>query len=158
MSSVPYYDPFIDCSQFPIEEEENSDEIPENIENLNAHPPSMIPLIPSQFTLPIMESNQESESETNIVTNDDHSIVFTDVKNLKPVLYTKTNYDQSMHISKWLTQFKGLIILPLDAISYIRKPTGKHIKNPKTIVFIQNGIDSQEYADLNEAVRLIYDQ
>lgn len=162
MASFPYYDPFMDFSQFPQEEEanfneeESYDEIPENIENLNAHPPAMVPMIPSQFTLPPMTESDETDTEPTIATNEDHCITITDVKNLKPVLYTKTFYDESMHISKWLTQYTGLIILPLDAISLIRKPTGKHLKNPNVIVYIQDGPNSSEYEDLNEAVRLIY--
>lgn len=157
MASFPYYDPFIDFSQFPQEEESYS-EIPENIENLNAHPPAMIPILPSQFTLPPMTSSEETDTETTVATNEDHCITITDVKNLKTVLYTKTFYDESMHISKWLQQYQGLIILPLDAISLIRKPTGKHLKNPNVIVFIQDGPNSSEYEELNEAVRLIYNQ
>lgn len=115
------------------------------------------PIPPSPAMLPLPQiSVSDSESDVPVATNEDHCVTTTDLKNLKAVVQTKTHYDGSMNISSWLKQYPGLIILPLDAISYIRKPTGHHMKNPQALVYLQDGTCAQNYNDFVEAVDFFY--
>ena len=127
----------------------NLDGMPDDCEESYSEEPSTI------YNLP-PSSVSESESDVPVATNEDHCVVTTDLKDLKAVVQTKTHYDGSVHISNWLTQYPGLIILPLTAISFVRKPTGHHVKNPQVLVYLHDGHNAQNYTDFAEAVDFLY--
>lgn len=103
-------------------------------------------------------TDSSSSDENPHVASDPSSdaIHMTDLKNIRTVLSILTRYPGGV-LSNHLKQFPGLIILPLDAVSMLRKPTGNHIANPTAILYVPNG-SPEEYSifnNFNEAIRLL---
>lgn len=119
----------------------------------------------SQFTdmddVPIVQYNvtpPDFFTDTgNVVTDsNEESIKITDVKNIKSVVSSLTNY-KGGSLSNYLKNFPGLIVLPLSAVTLIRKPSGGHLFNPKILLYIPNkGIENYEHMqNFNQAIALI---
>lgn len=89
-----------------------------------------------------------SESEVPVVTTEDCCVTTTDLKNLKAVVQAKTNYTGEGQLSSYLKDVPGLIILPLHAVTFIRKPVNHHRSNPQALVYIHSDSQSQDYPNL----------
>lgn len=109
----------------------------------------------------IQFTNDESSSsnEEVVVLSDpaDPSIHMTNLENLRAVLSIITRFPGGV-LSNFLKNFGGLIILPLSAVSMIRKPSSNHNNNPPAFVYYpENGPNSAPHMNqLNEVMRLIY--
>lgn len=122
--------------------------------------PSLDPMDPcyEEFgNVPFDESDQEysysctetaSESEVPVATTEDCCITTTDLKNLKTVIQAKSNYTGEGQLSSYLKDVPGLIILPLHAVTFIRKPVSHHRSNPQALVYFHSDSQSQDYPNL----------
>lgn len=91
--------------------------------------------------------NDRYDEEPNIHTaNDVDCVVMTSLDKLSEVLATRTFFHGG-RLSEHVSRHRGCIILPLSAITQIRKPTGNHIANPMCIIYHE--IDpNQNYHDI----------
>lgn len=128
-----------------------------------SQPDSFFP-VPPPFS-PAYEETSDSESETvdegpqpHLGTvPDEPAIRMTDLKNVRQVLATMTNYNGGQ-IGNHLKKGQGLIILPLHAVSVLRVPHGRHVGNYKVMVYVPM-MPRNHYAHLetfNEAIDHIY--
>lgn len=104
-------------------------------------------------------NDSSSSNDEQILINDpnDPNIHITNLENLRVVLSLLSHFPGGI-LSNHLRNFPGLIILPISAISMIRKPTANHNANPSAFVYFPS--DGQTLAphlnQLNEVVRLLY--
>ena len=109
--------------------------------------------------LPVLNtSSSEDNEEPNVATDpSEDSIHMSDLKSIRTVLGLITKTPGGI-LSQHLKNKQGLIILPLSAVSMLRKPSGKHINNPPAIIYYpSNGPESVPHLQqFNEAIRLIY--
>lgn len=89
----------------------------------------------------------EGSNPGYVVDPSEDSIHFTDCLNLKSVVSTLTQYEGGSFV-KHLTQFPGLIIMPLTGCTYIRKPNKTHIRNPNILIYLPKG-EYHSYQHLN---------
>ena len=104
-------------------------------------------------------SDSDSYDENPHVATDanEEAVRLTDLKNLKTVISVSTNYNGG-NLTNYLKQIPGLIILPLSAVSMIRKPSGGHTYNPVVLTYIPKG-PAENYSHLgnfNNAINCIY--
>ena len=115
--------------------------------------PDNIPLV--QYDLSPSDS---SDDNVHVVTDPtEDSIKITDVKNVRSVISSTTNFAGGS-LTNYLKNVPGLIILPLSAVTFIRKPSGGHIYNPKALVYIPNkGIENYSHLpNFNQAIGLVH--
>ena len=108
---------------------------------------------------------EESESETysdypEPATSTDSNIEavhLTDMASVREVLSTLSNRN-SGQIGQHLKTHKGLLILPLHAVSLLRMPTGRHTGNyPLLIYYPEKPIEEYpSLANLNAAINVLY--
>ena len=107
----------------------------------------------------INEEESYSSDDTPNVASDpnEETIHMSDLENIRVVLSLLTKYPGGI-LSSHLKNHQGLIILPLQAISMIRKPTGNHQCNPPAIIYYpKDGPESAPHMpQFNEAMRLLY--
>ena len=111
------------------------------------------------------EQCEESESETSSdypepVTSTDsklEAIHLTDMASVREVLSTLSNRN-SGQIGQHLKTHKGLLILPLHAVSLLRMPTGRHTGNyPLLIYYPEKPLEEYpSLANLNAAINVLY--
>lgn len=148
----------------------DSDDYPENSQEFNPEEPEdIIPMdedgnpiqIPrtQPFPLPIISTSSTSDDEEPNVASDpyEESIHMSDLKNIRTVLSLLTRYPGGV-LSSHLKDKQGLIMLPLSAVSMLRKPSGKHQCNPPAIIYYpKDGPENTPHMDqFNHAIRLIY--
>ena len=108
---------------------------------------------------------EESESETSSdypepATSTDsklEAIHLTDMASVREVLSTLSNRN-SGQIGQHLKTHKGLLILPLHAVSLLRMPTGRHTGNyPLLIYYPEKPLEEySSLANLNAAINALY--
>lgn len=116
---------------------------------------------PNMDNVPIVQydlSPSDSPDDTvNVVTDpNEDAIKLTDIKNIRSVISSTTNYTGGS-LTNYLKTVPGLIILPLSAVTLIRKPSGGHLFNPKALLYIPNK-GAENYTHLqnfNQAIELI---
>lgn len=146
----------------------DSDDFPENFQESNPEfSQDQIPI--DEDGNPILDqavqnisitdsSSSEEDEEPNVASDpNEESIHMSDLKNIRTVLGLLTRYPGGV-LSNHLKDKQGLIILPLHAVSMLRKPCGKHIFNPPSIIYYpKEGPESATHMEqFNEAMRLIY--
>lgn len=151
------FNPF-DSDDYPENFQEYDPEIPsDNIteEGCDNH------LQESNHHLPlpiISTTSSETDEEPNVACDpNEDTIHMSDLKNIRTVLSLLTRYPGGI-LSNHLKDKQGLIILPLSAVSMLRKPSGKHICNPPAIIYYPT-MGPENYSHMqqfNEAIRLIY--
>lgn len=113
----------------------------------------------------IDHESQSSDSETyseypEPVTQTDptaEAIHITDLKNARETLAALSSYSGGQ-IGQYLKSHKGLLILPLHALSVLRVPNGRHTGNyPLLIYYPKEGIENYpDLHDFNLAVETLY--
>lgn len=79
--------------------------------------------------------NDRYDEEPHIHTaNDVDCVIMTDMDKLSEVLATRTFFHGG-RLSDHVARHRGCLILPLSAITLIRKPTGHHVANPKCLIY-----------------------
>ena len=79
--------------------------------------------------------NDRFDEEPNIHTaNDVDCVIMTDLDKLSEVLATRTFFHGG-RLSDHVSRHRGCLILPLSAITQIRKPSGHHVANPKCLIY-----------------------
>lgn len=104
------------------------------------------------FEEPNYSSETTSESELPVATTEDCCITTTDIKNLKAVVQAKSNYNGEGQLSSYLKNVPGLIILPLHAITFIRKPVSHHRSNPQALVYFHSDSEAEDYPNLEHMI------
>lgn len=126
--------------------------------------PEIDPTIPNPFDnvpfpyLSNISDSSSSDSDPHIATDpSEPAIHMTDLKNIRTFIGAITKYPGG-NLSNYLKEVPGLIILPLSAVSMLRKPSGHHTANPPAIVYFpEQGLDHYvNLANFNEAIRLLY--
>ena len=118
--------------------------------------PNLLPPFVQQ-TMQIIEDSSEEDEEPHFATDpSEDSIHMCGCSNLKTVVSVLTGYDGG-NLTKHLQGKPGLIILPLDAVTMIRRPSGNHKNDPKIILYIPKGPEEQysHMGNFNEAIRLL---
>lgn len=146
----------------------DSDEFPEDFQEYNPEiPPDSIPidedgnpiLEQDNQPLPILNSSSSEEDEEPNVASDpnESTIHMSDLKTIRAVLSLLTRSPGGI-LSHHLRDKQGLILLPLSAVSMLRKPSGRHDCNPPAIIYYPpEGPESAPHMQqFNEAIRLIY--
>lgn len=143
----------------------DSDSFPQNDENISENTEDTQPFLldeqgnPIPFQpLPNFINDSSEEEDPNIASDpNEQSIHMSDLKNIRIVLGLLTHYPGGV-LSNHLKEKQGLIILPLSAVSMLRKPGGNHISNPPAIIYYPSeGPDSVPHMEqFNEALRLLY--
>lgn len=87
-----------------------------------------------------------------------NNVIVSDVRNIRQVLTNRVNF-YGLQIGSRLRNERGLLIMPLHAVSLIRVPTGHHIVNPTVILWHPlNSIDNYSYLpQFQECVEILYD-
>ena len=109
--------------------------------NQGSHPPPPRPQSsPGNF-------NDRYDEEPHIHTASDvDCVIMTDLDKLSEVLATRTFFHGG-RLSDHVSRHRGCIILPLSAITQIRKPSGHHVANPKCLIYHE--LDpNQDYHDV----------
>lgn len=111
------------------------------------------------------QESSTSDSETyseypEPVTQTDpteQTIHLTDIKNCRETLATLSNFNGGQ-IGQHLKKDKGLLILPLHAVSILRLPHGSHVGNyPVLIYFPKEDLKNYPHlSNFNEAINAIY--
>lgn len=143
--TFPEPEPFYyDDPDFPMD---NQDEVHSE--------PNLLPPYIQQTMQVIDESSEEEEPHFASDPNED-SIHTCGCSNLKTVVSVLTNYNGG-NLTKHLQGIPGLIILPLDAVTMIRRPSGNHKNDPKILLYIPKGPeeDYSHMPNFNEAINLL---
>lgn len=101
-------------------------------------------------------SEESSDPEPQVVTSEDHCATVTTLSNLTAVVKTRTNYDGEGQLGSYLKQYPGLIILPIHAVTFIRKPTGSHRSDPPAIVYVHSDVESDSYPNLEAMLNYLH--
>ena len=85
------------------------------------------------------------------------SIHLTDLSNCRETLAAITHYNQGQ-IGQYLKNFKGLLILPLHAVSIFRIPHGHHTGNYPLLIYLpEQEISQYPHLDnFNDAIQTLY--
>ena len=79
--------------------------------------------------------NDRFDDEPHVHTASDvDCVIMSDLDKLSEVLATRTFFHGG-RLSDHVSRHRGCIILPLSAITQIRKPTGHHVANPKCLIY-----------------------
>ena len=132
-------------------------EIPVDTKNEVHSEPNLLPPFIQQSVQLVDEYSEEEDEEPHFATDpSENSIHMCGCSNLKTVVSVLTGYDGG-NLTKHLQGVPGLIILPLDAVTMIRRPTGNHKNDPKIILYVPKGPE-EEYSHMgnfNEAIKLL---
>ena len=134
----------------------DSEEFPMDVSNeVNSEPNLLPPFV--QQTMQIIESSSEEDEEPHFATNpQEDSIHLCGCSNLKTVVSVLTNYSGG-NLTKHLSQIPGLIILPLSAVTMVRRPSGNHKNDPKILLYIPKGPEEnyQHLENFNMAIGVL---
>ena len=105
------------------------------------------------------EDDESSEPPPPVQTaTNNQDITFTDTENLRTVLATLSNYKYGQ-LGSHLKNFRGVVLLPIDAVTAIRTPSSNHSMNYPCIVFYPHE-EFTHYSDtlpnLVEAINILY--
>lgn len=120
------------------------------------------PMLMSQASQVTSESESETCSdypEPQVATDPTESSVhMSDLKNIREVLATLSHYNGGQ-LGQHLKQYRGLLVMPLHAVSVIRIPHGRHVGNyPILIYFPKKPLNRYPHLEnFNEAIGTIYD-
>ena len=99
------------------------------------------------------ESAPKVQADPNVL-----DITFTETSELRSVLATLSNYT-SGQLGTHLRDYRGVIILPIEAVTAIRTPQGNHSLNYQCIVFYPHQ-SLEHYVDtlpnLVESINVLY--
>lgn len=111
-----------------------------------------------QFSTQIpIESSQETSDYSSCPSSpmphvqtatDDPSFVKTDLQNLRTVVATRIGYNGG-RLSEYLKVSRGLLILPLRYISFLRKPSSHHTSNPTCVIYQPLSVRQQKEDESN---------
>ena len=146
-----YFNPF-DSDTWPTGETD-SDDIPiqNNIQPTN----NSLPLPQISTTV----SNVDTDNETTgyAVDPSEESIHLASFANIRDVLSVLTEYSNGQ-LSTHLKQIPGLLIMPLESVTLLRKPNNSHINNPNILIYLPRG-DASSYPHLknfNDAIACLH--
>lgn len=114
------------------------DEEPFSQETQSDQYEGFVPQSPGMYPLPQISLSDTDDTDVPVEVNNNGTVITTDLKNLKAVIQTKSNYQKNERLSDYLKRWPGLMIMPLSAISFIRKPVNKHLKNPQILLYMPN--------------------
>ena len=103
----------------------------------------------SQYTSGFITETEESDIP--IVNEDVDSLSMTKLSDARKHLASKYGYTANESFSKWLRSLDGFIILPLPALSLIRKPDKRHKNDPTIIIYSPTSPSKVEWT-LNDAL------
>ena len=112
---------------------------------------------------PATESDSESETyseypEPEVRTDPtENTVHLTDLKNLREVLGTLSNYNGGQ-LGQHLKDYRGLLIMPLHAVSIMRIPHGRHVGNPPILIYFpKKALDRYPHLEnFNESIGMVY--
>ena len=150
------FDPFESDGPFEIQSQD-----PESFSFSDAQP---IPpgargpnFLPSESSDSDSVTDSEYPEPATQTCPSESSIHLTDLKNSRETLAALTNYHQGQ-IGQYLKQFKGLLILPLHAISVFRIPHGHHTGNYPLLIYLPEQELSQypHLDNFNDSIKALY--
>ena len=135
---------FYDDPEFPMDTQSD----------VHSEPNLLPPFI--QQTMQIIEDSEEDEEPHFASDPSEDSMHMCGCSNLKTVVSVLTGYDGG-NLTKHLSGKPGLIILPLDAVTMVRRPTGNHKNDPKILLYIPKGPEEKysHMSNFNEAIKLL---
>lgn len=118
---------------------------------------------PNPFPFPTTESDSESETyseypEPEVRTDpSENTVHLSDLKNLRNVLGTLSNYNGGQ-LGQHLKDYRGLLIMPLHAVSIMRIPHGRHVGNPPILIYFpRKPLDRYPHLEnFNESIGMVY--
>lgn len=131
------------------------EECPEN--QLGLYPDFPLPpygIVKQLF--PSSSSDDSEEEDKPEIFSADDSVTLCHISNIAEVIASKSNFNGG-RFSKYLEDQYGCLVLPLAAVSKLRKPKGDHKGDPPCIVFIPpKGPDHVQYDNFSEAATTFF--